>query len=1252
MRGVVFPHAFMTDFLAIDDFDCFREVKHFARDTINEEVLETVRGLDEREFIEPYIRKVINDFNETPHNSAEIADILTHTISAYHDTGLTAIVIKGKSFKQLTPSDTAYQFLKLNRIRGLKYAILAYVGSRLDEVIEQLGYIKDALGCKYSVFDAVDLARLFIAYGLICPNDGNVLIDAKCECGYEFTRNTQKRERLSTVSIAVVNDVERFERLVVSSPIYIETRVNWKRKRGIVSFKNEPIDTNREGTTFYFIIGKAGAGKSTYLLWNIEIILRDRNNRFEDIIFVNPEADISWAKELSNYDPDTTLLVVDSLGREADEETVKKRYENLFDLVIGSAEVEGQRVGPFNTALTLRDDEYRTVATYDCFSKIKNFGVEIEISRESINFYTFIPNYLEYYAVTNEVPNGEMERVVRLLIEKSEGNPFYIEALINDLDADNRPFSEAAVKRYPEGMIDLVWGIIKNRYSLEGDYTIPFVLQYLLEAKGYHSDAFIALMINTLTEPDKVSVIINKLLTLLRTRTAFDVLQLSDSVRNAQAYKLNHHWRYGMRSVLEWGKDIGEELRSTVDIYKETRSSYYERFRVKIESALREVLDRLLESEIIELRDVLLCSDYAKINSDTLRYASSLYKELSLNATSSTVYLDLLKAELAQKWIYEAWGGPRGIPEYTIECYRYAVEELEIDIGPLRLSDFAYLLQTNELPKLDYGTDDYKALASTIEGYYYEVIETQKNQGVEDPITFHNLALFYKSIRDYKNAELYYEKVLSMNPNHLHTLNAYAIYLAARAKAMFYDERDHETAVSYYQKAEQLIERGLEIFEKRRSNKNGRLDKEDRLTEQRIYRTYADFQVELGGISAIEDKNIYNKKADETYDWLVSKYPGHRQSIYGYANFLMRFGKYLDKYEGGAYLIKAEHLLRDYIARCAYREKPDDPNVLHVLARLIYYYKPLYDNDIVPEYREAVNLLLKSSELGSKKHKSICFHEIAKVYMRWALLFDKDSDAYSGYITEADNYYQSALRILPLNPSTYYHLSRVCLSYAWFDIKYKGGMRCKYLLDRAYGLAVKDGLIRLDFSETVDKLGDELIRETPDEALYYYRYAARIERDHGKKKGYPYYKIAECYRRIADKKTNRKSVIEGLLRNAVENYVLSAEYENTVGSYDEAVGNINRILKDYNVRKDMGALYTYIMTSLVTCERGAFIIDSGKPERAFEYGRALFKNELYKEAKPILEGYIELMGGNSERIENQTVRKARYYLKECDKRIN
>lgn len=73
----------MSLLIPIEAFDNFREVKDFPADGISPEVLpelvRVVKRLDEREELEPLLRSILTDTEQTPHGPAEIADVIPDT---------------------------------------------------------------------------------------------------------------------------------------------------------------------------------------------------------------------------------------------------------------------------------------------------------------------------------------------------------------------------------------------------------------------------------------------------------------------------------------------------------------------------------------------------------------------------------------------------------------------------------------------------------------------------------------------------------------------------------------------------------------------------------------------------------------------------------------------------------------------------------------------------------------------------------------------------------------------------------------------------------------------------------------------------------------------------------------------------------------------------------------------------------------------------------------------------------------------
>ncbi|MGD0537021.1 MAG: DEAD/DEAH box helicase family protein [Verrucomicrobiota bacterium] len=170
---------------------------------MSEDALATVRDLDEREEMEPWIQGILCDTNRTPHGPSEIVDILTHKLVVRGREGLAAFILKGRSFGTVRPAHVSHQIFRLERLEGLRFAIFAATGNVLDEVKGQFVSTAKRLGCHYCILDAHDLARLFIAFGFICPRDGERLRSGRCSCGYSpanITSNLLQQEALREIA--------------------------------------------------------------------------------------------------------------------------------------------------------------------------------------------------------------------------------------------------------------------------------------------------------------------------------------------------------------------------------------------------------------------------------------------------------------------------------------------------------------------------------------------------------------------------------------------------------------------------------------------------------------------------------------------------------------------------------------------------------------------------------------------------------------------------------------------------------------------------------------------------------------------------------------------------------------------------------------------------------------------------------------------------------------------------------------------
>jgi superfamily II DNA or RNA helicase len=181
------PAVALFDLVAVDNFGFARSIQ---RSDVSAAAIATVRTLDEKVEMEPWVQAILHDTNRTPHGPSEVVDILTHKVAVRGRTGLAAFILKGKSFPTVRPAHVGHQILRLPRILDLSYAVFAASGDVLDEVKEQFIATATQYGWDYCFLDADDLARLFVAFGFICPRDGQRTTGGRCQCGYTPSTRT------------------------------------------------------------------------------------------------------------------------------------------------------------------------------------------------------------------------------------------------------------------------------------------------------------------------------------------------------------------------------------------------------------------------------------------------------------------------------------------------------------------------------------------------------------------------------------------------------------------------------------------------------------------------------------------------------------------------------------------------------------------------------------------------------------------------------------------------------------------------------------------------------------------------------------------------------------------------------------------------------------------------------------------------------------------------------------------------------
>ena len=170
--------------LRISEIHEFAEVGSVPEAAVTDEILRHVAELDERKQLEVWIQEIIHSSDNTPHTSTEIVDIISTRVTVNGSPTFTAFILKGKSSKKITSRNVSHQIIRLRRLTGLGLAVFAAVGDIHDDVYEQFTYEAQSLGCRYLVMTSHDLARLFIAYGKICGEDGLPFENGKCPKGH------------------------------------------------------------------------------------------------------------------------------------------------------------------------------------------------------------------------------------------------------------------------------------------------------------------------------------------------------------------------------------------------------------------------------------------------------------------------------------------------------------------------------------------------------------------------------------------------------------------------------------------------------------------------------------------------------------------------------------------------------------------------------------------------------------------------------------------------------------------------------------------------------------------------------------------------------------------------------------------------------------------------------------------------------------------------------------------------------------
>jgi hypothetical protein len=180
--------------IEVHDIDEFANIDLVPAQSVNDAMLSVISQLNEKTEMEPFIRKILFDPNETAHGPTELADILTTNLHVKGEKCLAGFVLKGKSFNPVSNQHVSHQFEKLATV-GIRVAIFAAVGKIQDEAQRNFSTRAKNEGWLWIIMHAMDLARLFIAYGKICPQDGTPFDNQTQKCKYGHLRRRTKLRR-------------------------------------------------------------------------------------------------------------------------------------------------------------------------------------------------------------------------------------------------------------------------------------------------------------------------------------------------------------------------------------------------------------------------------------------------------------------------------------------------------------------------------------------------------------------------------------------------------------------------------------------------------------------------------------------------------------------------------------------------------------------------------------------------------------------------------------------------------------------------------------------------------------------------------------------------------------------------------------------------------------------------------------------------------------------------------------------------
>lgn len=265
--------------VSIDEIEEFELVRRLPKQCINETIVAGIAKLNEKEELEPFIRDIIADRNDTPHGPKEIADILTTNITMRGKPVLAALVNKGRATKVVTEKIIAHQIVRLRDVPGVQLLVLVAVGNIQDDAVKILTRTAHDENADYMIVGPVDIARLFIAYGKVCPKDASPFQNGKCpQCltaasePIELAMKVQEELRFDVLEPADISTggKKRYRAQIITNLHYSKAALREVIKKAVWELRHSNFYRSTQRRALF------GEREADFVFLNVYFDLRDR----------------------------------------------------------------------------------------------------------------------------------------------------------------------------------------------------------------------------------------------------------------------------------------------------------------------------------------------------------------------------------------------------------------------------------------------------------------------------------------------------------------------------------------------------------------------------------------------------------------------------------------------------------------------------------------------------------------------------------------------------------------------------------------------------------------------------------------------------------------------------------------------------------------------------------------------------------------------------------------------------------------